>query len=96
MRKTINLTKIDGCYSKELREHCPTIKFMLKEKTISCDDMKIMVHNIVASASINATAKERFINNLFACETKEEIDKLCHDAVIHGMYYHPRNKKAVA
>ena len=93
-RKTINLTKIDGCYSKELREHCPTIKFMLKEQRISCEEMKTMVHTIVAQASINAKAKERFINNLFACETKEDIDRLCHEAVIHGMYYHPKKQSA--
>lgn len=94
MRKTINLTKVDGCYSKELREMTPTIKFMLKEKSISLEEMRKTVYGIVELATINATAKKRFIANLFDCETKEAIDKLCYDAVIHGMYYHPKTATA--
>ena len=94
MKKTINLTKIDGCYSKELREFCPTIKFMLNESSISCDEMIHTVHAIVDVASINAEAKKRFIKNLYSCKSKVEVDKLCSDAVIHGMYYHPKKKES--
>lgn len=96
MKKTINLTKIDGCYSKELREMTPAIKLMLKEKSISLEEMRLTVHNIVERASINANAKKRFVANLFKCDSKEAIDKLCYEAVIHGMYYHPKSNKAVA
>lgn len=92
MRKTINLTKIDGCYSKELREMTPVIKLMLKEPSIKADEMKRTVLGIVECATINATAKKRFISNLLKCETKETIDKLCYEAVLHGMYYHPKAK----
>jgi hypothetical protein len=90
MRKTIDLTRVNGCYSKELREMTPVIKLMLKEDYISTDEMKQTVHNIVSYATINAAAKKRFIRNLFNCKTKEAIDKLCYEAVIHGMYYHPK------
>jgi hypothetical protein len=96
MGKTINLTRVDGCYSKELREMAPVIKLMLKEASVSCEEMKRVVHGIVEFATINATAKKRFITTLLHCETKEAIDKLCRDAVIHGMYYHPRASKASA
>jgi hypothetical protein len=96
MGRTINLTYVDGCYSKELREMAPVIKLMLKESSISCEEMKRTVHGIVEFATINATAKKRFVANLLNCETKEAIDKLCRDAVIHGMYYRPRSKKATA
>lgn len=92
MRKTINLTKVDGCYSKELREFTPTILFMLKESGVSVEDMRVTVRGIVNRASINAAAKKRFIENLMKCTSKEAIHKLCYDAVIHGMYYHPKHK----
>lgn len=91
-RKTVDLTKVDGCYSKELREACPTIKFMLKEPQVSLTDMKNVVHIIISEATINAKAKERFTKNLFACESKEAVDKLCSDAVIHGRYYHSKTQ----
>jgi hypothetical protein len=96
MGKTINLTRVNGCYSKELREMTPAILCMLKEEAVSCEEMKRVVHGIVEFATINAAAKKRFIKNLLGCETKDAIQKLCHDAVIHGMYYHPRTDKASA
>ena len=94
MRKTINLTKVNGCYSKELREHTPTIKLMLKAASVSTEEMKRVVLGIIEPASINAEAKSRFIKNVQRCKSKEEIDKLCYEAVIHGMYYHPKNKQS--
>lgn len=94
MGRTINLTKVDGCYSKELRENTPAIQLMLKEPSVSVDEMKRVVHGIVEFATINAAAKKRFINTLLKCETKEAIHKLCKDAVVHGMYYHPKSVPA--
>ena len=88
----MDLTKVNGCYSKELRESCYVIKLMLKEARISVADMIRTVKAIIDAAYINAEAKKRFIENLEACETKEAVDKLCHDAVIHGMYYKPKNR----
>jgi hypothetical protein len=90
----MDLTKVNGCYSKELREMTPTIKLMLKEPSVSTDEMRRVVLGIVELASINAGAKLRFIGNLNSCRTKEEIDRLCYEAVIHGMYYHPKNKQS--
>lgn len=92
----MDLTRVNGCYSKELREMTPTINLMLKEPSITVDEMKRTVHGIVELASINAGAKKRFIENLLGCGTKEAIDKLCYEAVIHGMYYRPKAGKAVA
>lgn len=94
MGKTINLTKVDGCYSKELRESTYIIKMMVKESSIPVQEMIRVVHGIVEPASINAEAKKRFINNLYKCTSKAEVDKLCYDAVIHGMYYHPKHNVA--
>ena len=94
MRKTIDLTKVNGCYSKELREFTPTIKLMTSEQSVSTDEMKRVVLGIIEPASINAEAKSRFIKNLHNCKSKDEIDKLCFDAVVHGMYYHPKTKQS--
>lgn len=94
MKNTINLTKVNGCYSKELREFAPTIILMAKEHSVSLEEMKTVVHKIIEPAYINAGAKKRFLSKLFKCESKNEVSELCHDAVLHGMYYHP--KKATA
>jgi hypothetical protein len=96
MKNTVNLTKVSGCYSKELRENCPTIKFMLSEPSVSTDEMINVVEAIIEPAFINADAKKRFLKKLKACSTKEAVDELCYDAVIHGMYYHPKTKSVVA
>jgi hypothetical protein len=94
MRKTINLTKVDGCYSKELRLMTPVIQQMTREVSISLEEMKRVVVGIVEPASINAEAKKRFIRNVHKCLSKIELDKLCYEAVIHGMYYHPKRQTA--
>ena len=89
----MNLTKIDGCYSKELRENCYNIKLLLKDRLTSVETMKDFVNKIIEPAFIEAKAKARFKENLSACETKEEIDNLCYMAVLHGMYYSPRKRR---
>lgn len=88
----MDLTRVNGCYSKELRENCTAIKFMLKEPSVSVDEMIRVVEAIIEPAFINADAKKRFLRNLKKCETKEAVDELCYDAVLHGMWYKPRNK----
>lgn len=94
MKKTINLTKINGCYSKELRENTYTIKMCLNEPSVSLKDMVNVILAIIEPASINAEAKQRFIENLHKCDSKESVDRLCYDAVIHGMYYRPKSKQS--
>ena len=89
----MDLTRVNGCYSKELREMTSAIKLMLKEPTVSTDEMRRVVLGIVELASINAGAKARFISNLKKCKSKVEIDKLCYEAVIHGKYYRPKSRQ---
>jgi len=88
----MNLTKVKGCYSKELRENCNNIKLMLNEPSVSTEEMIRMVKVMIMPAFIEADAKRRFTENLEACETKEAVDKLCHDAVINGMWYRPKRR----
>lgn len=93
MSKTINLTRVNGCYSKELRESCNDIKILLREPSITVEQMKQFVDTVIEPARIEADAKRRFRENLKACQTKQEVDELCYMAVLHGMYYHPRPRK---
>lgn len=86
----MNLTKVNGCYSKELREATPEIKLCLKENSVSLQDMINLVEVIIEPATIEAEAKQRFRDNLHACQSKVEVDQLCYSAVLHGMYYTPR------
>jgi len=83
----MNLTKINGCYSKELKEATYYIKKYVKEPTVKLNDMINFILAVIEPAFIEAEAKKRFKENLLACESKEAVDTLCHDAVIHGMYY---------
>ena len=85
--KRVNLTKINGCYSKELREGCNDIKILVKDKLTTVDTLKQFVNNIIEPAKIEAEAKHRFKEHLQACKTKDEVDELCRMAVLHGMYY---------
>ena len=87
-----DLTRVQGCYSKELREATYVIKLCVKEKSVSVQDMIKIVDAIIEPAHINADAKKRFIKNLHECETKEQIDKLCYAAVTNGMYYRPKKQ----
>jgi hypothetical protein len=87
MSKIVNLTKVQGCYSKELREATYEIKLCLREPSVSLQDMKNYVEAVIEPASIDADAKKRFRKNLSECNTKQEVDQLCYDAVVHGMYY---------
>ena len=91
----VDLTKIDGCYSKELRINYPKIKRMLNSPLVSVESMKSGILKIIKKAFINYEAKQRFINNLHNCTSKQEINDLCHRSVICGMYYRPKKKEVV-
>lgn len=88
----MNLTKINGCYSKELRENCYNLKLLVKDKSTDTKTMINYVESIIEPAYINADAKKRFISNLRDCKTKEEVNELCGQVVIHGMYYKPTKR----
>ena len=92
MSKRINLTKVEGCYSKELREACNDIKILLNDVSTDTETMRSFVASVIEPARIEAAAKQRFRDNLQSCQSKQEINQLCFDAVMHGMYYLPRKR----
>jgi len=89
----MDLTKIKGCYSKELRDGCNDIKILLKDRNTNVETMKDFVGKLIEPAFIEAEAKARFRTNLSNCQTKEEVDQLCQDVVFHGMYYKPKRRQ---
>ena len=91
MAKHINLTTVDGCYSKELFENQNTIKQMFMDPTVLAYSMRKTVLEIISNAFIEAEAKRRFTTNLKQCRTKAAIYALCSKAITHGMYYHPKS-----
>lgn len=91
----VDLTQVDGCYSKELRTNYPKIKRMLNSPFTSVESMKTGILKIIEKAYINYKAKQRFIDNLHNCTSKQEINDLCHKSVVCGMYYRPKKKEVV-
>ena len=92
MSKRVNLTNINGCYSKELKEACHNIKTLLTDPLTDTETMRDFVSKVIEPAFIEAEAKQRFRTNLSKCQSKKEIDQLCSDTVLHGMYYLPRKR----
>jgi len=91
--RTINLTRVQGCYSKELREHSNDIKALLNDPNTTVEQMRNFVDTVVSFASIDGNAKKRFITNLHRCNTKEQVDQLCSDAILNGKYYTPISRR---
>ena len=89
----MDLTKVNGCYSNELRECCYIIKLMLEDEGVSTEQMITLVEGLIEPAYIEGNAKKRFINNLKKCQTKEAVDRLCYDAVLHGMWYKSKRRR---
>ena len=83
----MDLTRVFGTYSRELRINCRKIKEMLADINVSVSQMINGVEEIIEPAFIEFDAKPRFIRNLRNCKTKEEVDKLCRAAVYAGMKF---------
>ena len=83
----MDLTRVFGTYSRELRVNCRRIKEMLADINVSVSQMINGVEEIIEPAFIEFDAKPRFVRNLRNCKTKEEVDKLCRAAVYAGMKF---------
>lgn len=81
----MNLTKVDGTYSKELYEHMNDIRRFSFSEYTSTENLRDYVLEIIEPAWINAAAKKRFIEYLEDCESKKSIYWLCHNTVQKAM-----------
>ena len=87
----MNLTKVNGCYAKELKNNLHNIKAIFSDGTKSYNYMKQYVLKVIEPAYINATAKKRFIEYLEGCAGKYEIYNLCYNTVRKAMNYQKYN-----
>ena len=85
----MNLTRQNGCYSKELFEHLDEIKFIYEDNYASVRYMKNYVLEVIEPAWIDKVAKKRFIGYLNDCYSKRDIYNLCWNTVQKAMKYIP-------
>ena len=86
----MNITKVNGSYSKELFERRDEIKACSVSDYTTVEDMRELVLEIIEPAWINAVAKNRFIGYLNDCQTKKDIYRLCYNTVQKAMKYKPK------
>lgn len=86
----MNLTKVNGTYSKELSEHFNEITKISFNSRQSVEDMREFVHAVIAPAYIEAEAKNRFMDYLDNCASKKEIYWLCYNTIQKAMKYDPK------
>lgn len=83
----MDLTRVFGTYSRELRINCGKIKELLADDSVDTEQMIKEVEVIIEPAFIEFDAKPRFVKNLRACTSKLEVDRLCRAAVYAGMKF---------
>ena len=83
----MNITKVNGSYSKELWENMNDIRKASFNDHVSLEEMRDYIFEVIKPAYINATAKKRFIEYLEGCETKKSIYWLCYNTVQKAMKY---------
>lgn len=83
----INLTTVEGCYSKPLTENIDTIYQYANDSFTSCSDLISWILELIAPAKFNKDAKPRFIHHLRNCRTKQAVLKLCCTAIANALEY---------
>jgi hypothetical protein len=84
---TINLTKVDGCYTKPLTENIDTIYQYASDSFTTCSELIGWILELIEPARFNYQAKPRFIHNLRNCKTKQAVLKLCCSAIANAIEY---------
>ena len=85
----MNITKVNGSYSKELYENRDLIEQIYKDPSLSVAYMKAVILDIIKPAWITAKAKLRFKNSLAECHSKYAVYKLCNNTINKAINYKP-------
>ena len=85
----MNITKVNGSYSKELLDNINQIKIACADNQYSLSGMKSLILDIIEPAFIGTVAKQRFINYLSTCRSKKEVYSLCWNTIQKAMKYKP-------
>jgi len=87
MKDTINLTKVNGCYTKMLIENIETIYKYANDDYTTKDELESWILELIKPAFFNKDAKPRFIHHLRNCRTKKAILQLCLNAIANAVEY---------
>jgi hypothetical protein len=90
----MNLTKVNGTYSKELLENINEIRKVSFDKNTSLEYMRNYILEVIEPAYIDATAKKRFIEYLENCDSKKSIYWLCYNTIQKAMKHKPSRQLA--
>jgi hypothetical protein len=85
----MNITKVNGSYSKELLENIDLITAAKYNSSVSLSSMKQTVLAIIEPAFIGTVAKQRFIGYVHNCQSKNAVYKLCWNTIHKAMSYKP-------
>ena len=83
----MNLTKVNGTYSKELAVNMTEIRKSSFDSSVSTEDMRALILDIISPAWIEAIAKKRFIGYLNNCASKKDMYWLCYNTVQKAAKY---------
>jgi hypothetical protein len=83
----MDISKITGAYSKELKENIGEITNIFEDSSISVEAMKQAILDIIEPARIDVAAKPRFKYFLDNCRTKLDIYNLCWNSICKAMRY---------
>lgn len=87
----MNLTKVEGTYSREIYANLPKLKIALNDDSMSLPFMKNFVRLIISQTGETA-ARTRFLDYLLGCQTKKEVLELCNNTVQKAMKYKPAKR----
>lgn len=85
----MNITKVNGSYSKELFNNIDLITAAKYDSSVSLSSMKQTVLAIIEPAFIGTVAKQRFIGYVHNCQSKNAVYKLCWNTIHKAMSYNP-------
>lgn len=87
MKVVINLTEINGCYTKCLTENIEIIYKYSNDDYTSKDELVSWILELIKPAFYNKDAKPRFIHHLRNCKTKKAVLQLCLNAIANAVEY---------
>ena len=88
----MDLTKVNGTYSKELLENLGKIRQISFSKYRSTEDMRDYILEVVEPATIDAVAKNRFIEYVYNCKDKKALYWLVHNTIHKAMTFKPAKR----
>ncbi len=90
----MNLTYVEGTYSRELFINMNEITRISFDNSYSFYYMKEFILDVVEPAHIEAEAKRRFVEEYVEdCTTKKQLYWLCRNTIQKAMKYDPTSRR---